>query len=55
MILPVCCSILYQGDDLLPLAVAAVVIFGIGIPLRFFFRSYEDLEIRDGIFIAVFG
>ncbi len=55
MILPVICALLYKGDDLIPLAVAAVIIFGMGVPLRFFFRSYEDLEIRDGIFIAVFG
>lgn len=55
MILPVICALLYQENDAIPLAFSAAIIFALGIPLRFFFRKYEDLGIKDGIFIAVFG
>ena len=55
MLIPVVCSLIYEGDDLLPLIISALITIGIGVPLRYFFRKYEDLTIHDGIFIAVFG
>lgn len=55
MLLPIACAYIYGGDDLLPLSISALIIAGAGLPLRFFFRKYDDLDIRDGIFIAVFG
>jgi trk system potassium uptake protein TrkH len=55
MTLPALCSLLYKEDDFLPLIVSALITIGIGFPLRYFFKKYSDLNIRDGLFIAVFG
>ena len=55
MILPVICSIIYGEDDLFALSLSAVVIFLLGLPLRWFFRKNNELSIKDGIFIAVFS
>jgi len=55
MVIPVFCSLLYHEDDLTPLIISAVITIGIGLPLRYYYRKYDELNIRDGIFIAVFG
>ena len=55
MTLPALCSLLYKEDDFLPLIISSLVIIGVGVPLRYFFRKYSELNIRDGLFIAVFG
>lgn len=55
MTLPALCSLLYKEDDFLALFVSALIIVGTGLPLRHFFRKYNELNIRDGLFIAVFG
>ncbi len=55
MTLPALCALIYKEDDLLALVVSALVILGIGLPLRLFFRKYDELNIKDGLFIAVFG
>ncbi|PIE64176.1 MAG: potassium transporter [Desulfobacterales bacterium] len=55
MILPLICSMIYREDDLFSLAVSALIILLIGWPLKRFFRSNDELSIRDGIFIAVSG
>ncbi len=55
MILPVICSLIYNEDDLFPLLVSSLITIAIGLPLRWLFRSQHDLNIKDGLFIAVFG
>lgn len=55
MTLPALCSLLYQEDDFFALIISALIITGIGLPLRYFFRKYDQLNIKDGLFIAVFG
>ncbi len=55
MLLPALCAFLYQENDLWPLLSSSFIILGVGLPLRYFFRKYDDLNIRDGIFIAFFG
>ena len=55
MFVPAICSVYYGENDLWPIIQAAVITTGIGLPLRFYFRSEEELNIKDGIFIAVFG
>ena len=49
--LPAVCSLLYGGDDFLALFISACLILGVGVPLRFFFRRYDDLNIREGLFL----
>ncbi len=55
MILPVLCSLFYNEDDLFPLLLSSLIVIFIGVPLRWFFRNHHDLNIKDGLFIAVFG
>ena len=55
MSLPAICSLYYNEADLLPILSAALITMGIGIPGWWFFRKYNELSIKDGIFIAVFG
>ncbi len=55
MFLPAICSIYYNEPDLLPIVYSALITVGIGLPCRWFSRSEEELNIKDGIFIAVFG
>ena len=55
LIFPIICSLYYQEDDLNALAVTAVATVVAGIPLYRFFRQYDELNIKDGFFIAVFG
>ncbi len=46
MILPVICSIIYGEDDLFALSISAVVIFLIGLPLRWFFGKITNSPSR---------
>ncbi len=55
MSLPVACSILYEESDLLPFLYSMAITLGIGFPTFLLFRKYNDLNIKDGFFIAVSG
>ncbi len=55
MVVPAICSLIYKEDDFSALAISTLIVIGLGVPLRFVFRKYDDLNIRDGLFIAVFG
>ncbi len=55
MVLPVICSFLYHEDDLFPILISAIITIGSGLPLWWFFRDHNDLNIKDGFFIAFFG
>jgi trk system potassium uptake protein TrkH len=55
MFVPAICSIYYNEADLLPIIYSALITVGIGLPSWWFCRSEEELNIKDGIFIAVFG
>ena len=55
MFVPAICSVYYGENDLWPIIFSALITTGIGLPLRFYFHSEEELNIKDGIFIAVFG
>ena len=55
MALPVACSLYYQEADLYPLLYSALITLSFGIPLSVFFRKHNELNIRDGFFIAVTG
>ncbi|MGD9306108.1 MAG: TrkH family potassium uptake protein, partial [Desulfobacterales bacterium] len=55
MVLPLICSLFYGEDDLYALTISGIITVGMGLPLWGFFRRYQDLNIRDGFFIAVFG
>jgi len=55
MSFPVACSIFYQESDLLPLLYSGAITLGIGLPIFFIFKKYNELNIRDGFFIAVSG
>ena len=55
MLLPVFCSIYYQEPDLLSIISSALIILTLGLPLWWLCRKENDLNIKDSIFIAVFG
>lgn len=55
MVFPAICSIYYGQDDLYAIVVTAISTILIGIPLWWFFRLENELNIKDGFFIAVFG
>ena len=55
MFVPAICSVYYGENDLWPIIYSALITVGIGLPLRFYFKGEEELNIKDGIFIAVFG
>ncbi|PID74551.1 MAG: potassium transporter [Desulfobacterales bacterium] len=55
MLVPVACSLCYNEDDLYALLISALVIIVAGLPLKRLFRNNNQLEIRDGLFIAFFG
>jgi len=55
MLLPIFCSLIYGEDDLFSLCISALIIVGIGIPLKRIFRNNIQLDIREGLFIAAFG
>jgi trk system potassium uptake protein TrkH len=55
MVLPLICSLYYGEDDLMAIAITAMVAILLGLPLWRFFRRDNELNIKDGFFIAVFG
>ncbi len=55
MILPAICALIYGEGDFFAFLISGTVIILLGLPLRWFFRSNHNLNIRDGLFIAVFG
>lgn len=55
MAFPVICSLYYKEDDLFALAISAIIIILVGLPLWWVSRKNQELNIRDGYFIAVFG
>jgi trk system potassium uptake protein TrkH len=55
MVFPLICSLYYGEDDFFAIAVSGVIVIALGLPLWRIFRRHEDLNIKDGFFIAVFG
>ena len=55
MALPLCCSFLYRETDFWPILYSALVTLAIGLPGWWLCRKHNELNIKDGIFIAVFG
>ncbi len=55
MIFPMICSLYYKENDLYALAITGGITICIGYPLWWFFRHSDDLDIKDGFFIAFFG
>lgn len=55
MVLPLICSLYYGEDDLKAIAISGVITISLGFGLWWFFRRYQELNIKDGFFIAVFG
>ena len=56
MMLPFCWSLYYGEDDRLPLLISAAIIVVLGLILRFSTRRRNpELQIKDGLFVAVFG
>jgi len=55
MVFPLICSLYYKEDDLYAIAITGIVTVCIGYPLWWFFRRSDDLNIKDGFFIAFFG
>ncbi|MCP3950726.1 MAG: TrkH family potassium uptake protein [Desulfobacterales bacterium] len=55
MVLPLAFSLYYNDGDFAAIAVSAVITLGVGLPFWWSFRKYQELNIKDGFFIAVFG
>ena len=55
MFLPAACSVIYNEDDLFSILISAIITTGLGLPLWWSFRKHNDLNIKDGFFMAVFG
>ena len=55
MVFPLICSLYYREDDLYAIAITGIVTIGLGLSLWRLFRRHQDLNIKDGFFIAVFG
>ena len=55
MVFPVICSLYYGEDDLHAIAITGVITIGLGLMLWGFFRKHQNLNIKDGFFIAFFG
>ncbi|MDM8524802.1 TrkH family potassium uptake protein [Desulfococcaceae bacterium HSG8] len=56
IILPVICSLCYNNEgDLFSLLVSGAIMLVMGLPLWWFFRKNQELNIKDAFFIAVFG
>jgi len=55
MSLPIICSLYYRETDLMPLLYSALITLTLGLAGRYFFRRNYELNMKDGIFIAVFG
>ncbi len=55
MVFPLICSMYYGEDDLYAIAVTGAITVGLGLALWRLFRSYLELNLKDGFFMAVFG
>ena len=55
MAFPLICSLYYKGNDLYSIFVSAIIIILLGLPIWWVFRKSQELDIKDGFFIAVFG
>ncbi len=55
MSLPLLCSLYYNEGDFQAILAAAIITLGIGLPAWWFYRKNSELNIKDGIFIAVLG
>jgi len=55
MVLPLGCSLYYNGGDQFSILISAIITIALGLPLWWFFRKNTDLGIKDGFFIAFFG
>ena len=55
MVFPLICSLYYREDDFFAIAISGIIAIGLGLPLWRIFRKYNELNIKDGFFIAVFG
>ena len=55
MFLPIVCSLYYHETDLLPIIYSALIILSFGLPSWWRCRKDNELNIKDSIFIAVFG
>jgi trk system potassium uptake protein len=55
MILPIACSLYYNEADLFPLLYSSLIILAFGLSAWWFNRRSYDLDVKDGIFVAVFG
>ena len=55
MVLPLLCSLIYGEDDLTAILLSMAIILSVGVPLWYLFRRQANLDLKDGIFIAVFG
>ncbi|MBC8317994.1 MAG: TrkH family potassium uptake protein [Desulfobulbaceae bacterium] len=55
MILPIACSLYYNESDLLPLLYSSLLILTLGFSSWWFNRRSFELDVKDGIFVAVFG
>ena len=56
MTLPIICSLCYGNEgDLVPLLISASVALLVGLPLRFIFRTVDNLQLREAFLITTFG
>ncbi len=55
MLFPIICSLYYGEDDLYAISITAIILVGLGYLSWWFFRRCQDLNIKDGFFIAVVG
>ena len=55
MALPLICSLYYNEGDLFSILISGIITIALGLPCWWFFRKNQDLNIKDGFFIAVFG
>ncbi len=55
LMFPIICSLYYGEDDLFSLAMTAAITIGVGYLLWRWFKNFDDLNLKDGFFIAFFG
>ncbi|PID76353.1 MAG: potassium transporter [Deltaproteobacteria bacterium] len=55
LVLPIGCSLFYGESDLAALIMTAILLLGLGLPLRRIFKHREELSLKEGILIAIMG
>lgn len=55
MAFPLVCSFYYGENDLFAIFISGIIIILLGLPLWWFFRRHDELNIKDGFFLAAFG